>query len=72
MLHGLKQLGVEPDDGRKIEEFIERPYGLFVVTGPIGSGKTSTLYAALNRTKRPTANARRLEEESRLRNRGLL
>ncbi len=38
----------------RIREYIEYPYGMFLVTGPTGSGKTTTLYAAINEIKRPT------------------
>ncbi len=48
VLTGLKQLGFEADDLRLVEQFIAMPYGMILVTGPVGSGKTTTLYAALN------------------------
>lgn len=50
VLTGLKQLGFEPDEMEQIEQLIQRPNGIILVTGPIGSGKTTTLYAALNQT----------------------
>lgn len=43
----LGALGYEPDIARQITELIQRPNGLFVISGPTGSGKTTTLYAAL-------------------------
>lgn len=49
----LSQLGFSSDLLEKIEYFIRQPYGMFLVTGPTGSGKTTTLYAALNEIKSP-------------------
>ncbi len=49
----LKQLGFVPYILEKINYYIRQPYGLFLVTGPTGSGKTTTLYAALNEIKDP-------------------
>lgn len=43
----MDQLGFLPDDLKSINEMITRPHGIFLVTGPTGSGKTTTLYAAL-------------------------
>lgn len=44
----LKGLGVAPALLSKLTNVVERPYGMFIVCGPTGSGKTTTLYAALN------------------------
>ncbi len=44
----LSQLGVQPDDVKAIESMIKSPYGMLLVTGPTGSGKTTTLYCALD------------------------
>ncbi|MBW8041118.1 MAG: type II/IV secretion system protein [Planctomycetes bacterium] len=44
---GLQALGFEQDDFERFERIIKRPNGIFLVTGPTGSGKTTTLYAAL-------------------------
>jgi type IV pilus assembly protein PilB len=49
----LGQLGFSPDLLEKIHYYIRQPYGMFLVTGPTGSGKTTTLYAALNEIKDP-------------------
>jgi type IV pilus assembly protein PilB len=43
----LDSLGIDPDEIRRIRKKIREPYGMFLVTGPTGSGKTTTLYAAL-------------------------
>ncbi len=48
VLHGIKDLGLEPDDEETLRKAIDQPYGMILVTGPTGSGKTTTLYAALN------------------------
>ena len=49
----LEQLGFAPYILEKINYYIRQPYGMFLVTGPTGSGKTTTLYAALNEIKDP-------------------
>lgn len=49
VLLGLEQLGVEEDDLKAIEKLIKLPHGIILVTGPTGSGKTTTLYAGLSR-----------------------
>ncbi|MFQ5964596.1 MAG: GspE/PulE family protein [Candidatus Scalinduaceae bacterium] len=44
----LTQLGMIPDDMSTIKQLMKKPYGIILVTGPTGSGKTTTLYASLN------------------------
>ncbi len=46
---GLKQLGLSATDYERVESLIYQPHGMFLATGPIGAGKTTTLYAAVNR-----------------------
>ena len=53
MLLNLEEIGFEPEQLELIEQLIHRSHGIFLVTGPTGSGKTTTLYAALNRINRP-------------------
>jgi len=47
----LDVVGFGDDDLRKFRRYIKEPYGMVLVTGPTGSGKTTTLYAALNEIK---------------------
>lgn len=47
VLRGLEQLGMEPDAMKTFGEQIVLPHGILLVTGPTGSGKTTTLYSAL-------------------------
>jgi len=49
----LKELGFSDYLIENLFYYINQPYGMFLVTGPTGSGKTTTLYAALNEIKRP-------------------
>ena len=50
---GVKQLGLGDRDFKVFTGLIKRPNGILLVTGPTGSGKTTTLYAALNALNRP-------------------
>ncbi|MEX2167927.1 MAG: ATPase, T2SS/T4P/T4SS family [Pirellulales bacterium] len=50
---GVRQLGLSERDFKVFRGMIRRPNGIFLVTGPTGSGKTTTLYAALNELNRP-------------------
>jgi len=50
---GLRQLGMPDDVFRTFRQLIRRPNGILLITGPTGSGKTTTLYAALNELNRP-------------------
>src|SRR5437660_8795805 len=49
----IRELGFAEDDYQRFQNIIKRPNGIFLVTGPTGSGKTTTLYAALNEINRP-------------------
>lgn len=50
---GIPALGFAEDDYQRFLEIIKRPTGIFLVTGPTGSGKTTTLYAALQELNKP-------------------
>lgn len=59
---GLEDLGMAEDVHRKMEDFLENPHGMILVTGPTGSGKTTTLYAALARLGTPERNVVTVED----------
>ncbi len=50
---GLRQLGFSEEDYDRLQNLIRRPNGIILVTGPTGSGKTTSLYAALNELNTP-------------------
>lgn len=50
---GIQAIGFEADDYNRFIKIIKRPNGIFLVTGPTGSGKTTTLYSALQELNRP-------------------
>jgi type IV pilus assembly protein PilB len=50
---GIRNLGLSEDNYRRFQNIIRRPNGIFLVTGPTGSGKTTTLYSALGELNRP-------------------
>ncbi len=49
----IKDMGFGEEDYKRFQQIIKRPNGIFLVTGPTGSGKTTTLYGALNELNRP-------------------
>jgi len=58
----MKMLGFEPEQLVQFETALMRPYGLIFVTGPTGSGKSTTLYAALNKRLSPEVNIMTIED----------
>ena len=58
----LGELGFDPEDLEKFRRAIVSPHGLVLITGPTGSGKTTTLYAALNEIKSPRKNISTVED----------
>jgi type IV pilus assembly protein PilB len=60
--HNLDQLGFEPKLLKKFKDILSQPHGIIVVTGPTGSGKSTTLYSALNYLKDPRKNITTVED----------
>ena len=58
----LSQLGMDDTTTERIDQLIHRPHGILLVTGPTGSGKTTTLYAALSRLNDATRNILTVED----------
>lgn len=58
----LSELGCDPKTLSQLEDLITRPHGILLVTGPTGSGKTTTLYAALMRINTPDKNILTIED----------
>jgi type IV pilus assembly protein PilB len=52
----MTKLGLESESLRRLEKCILKPYGMILVTGPTGSGKTNTLYSAMSRINTPEIN----------------
>lgn len=59
---GLDDLGFEQEERNRVETLVSRPYGLILVTGPTGSGKTTTLYSCLHRIASPTVKIITIED----------
>jgi len=62
VLVDLDQVGMGPDHLRAVSELITRPHGILLVTGPTGSGKTTTLYAAISKINTPDKNILTIED----------
>jgi len=58
----LSDLGLRGTQYKDLEEAIAKPYGIILVTGPTGSGKTTTLYSVLTKLNKPTVNIVTLED----------
>ncbi len=59
---GIEALGFEEHQRTAFQEAIDKPYGMVLVTGPTGSGKTVTLYTALNMLNKPEVNISTVED----------
>jgi general secretion pathway protein E len=59
---GIEEIGLSEPQLEVMEELIQRPNGILLVTGPTGSGKTTTLYAALSRINSPDKNIITIED----------
>jgi type IV pilus assembly protein PilB len=58
----MTKLGFEPESLEKFERAILKPYGMVLVTGPTGSGKTNTLYSSVSRLNKPETNIMTAED----------
>jgi type IV pilus assembly protein PilB len=58
----LDKLGLDPDTFQQVKAAVDAPHGLILVTGPTGSGKTTTLYSALNELNNPIYNIVTVED----------
>ena len=63
---GIEALGYEPEEKTRLLTAIERPYGMILVTGPTGSGKTVSLYTCLNLLNKPGVNISTAEDPSEI------
>jgi type IV pilus assembly protein PilB len=59
---GIDRLGMAPDDLKRFERIISRPHGIILITGPTGSGKTTSMYAMLNRLNKTEVNITTIED----------
>ncbi|HPQ37940.1 MAG TPA: GspE/PulE family protein [Synergistaceae bacterium] len=59
---GLEKVGFFPEDKRAIEDILTVPYGIILITGPTGSGKSTTLYSMLERINQPESNVITVED----------
>jgi len=57
-----KYLGLYPDDEQKLDNIMNNPHGIILVTGPTGSGKSTTCYTVLNELNRPEVNIITVED----------
>jgi general secretion pathway protein E len=62
LLRGFADLGFGEEDGRRWRAMVNRPHGIILVTGPTGSGKTTTLYSTLKTLATPEVNVCTVEE----------
>ncbi len=60
--HAFEELGMSPAQAEQITNLIARPYGAILVAGPVGAGKTSTLYSCLGKVNLPTRNVMTIED----------
>jgi general secretion pathway protein E len=62
LLKSIDELGLSPHDAPKFHDFVTRPTGIILVTGPTGSGKTTTLYSVLKHLSKPEVNIVTIED----------
>lgn len=63
---GIEALGYEPEEKARLLAAIKRPYGMVLVTGPTGSGKTVSLYTCLNLLNQPGVNIATVEDPAEI------
>jgi type IV pilus assembly protein PilB len=63
---GVDALGYEPEEKQRLLDAVSRPYGMVLVTGPTGSGKTVSLYTCLNLLNKPGVNISTAEDPSEI------
>ncbi|TCP17917.1 type IV-A pilus assembly ATPase PilB [Simplicispira metamorpha] len=63
---GIEALGYDPEEKERLLHAIGRPYGMILVTGPTGSGKTVSLYSCLNLLNKPGVNIATAEDPSEI------
>ena len=63
---GIEALGYEPEEKQRLLDAVSRPYGMVLVTGPTGSGKTVSLYTCLNLLNKPGINISTAEDPSEI------
>jgi type II secretory ATPase GspE/PulE/Tfp pilus assembly ATPase PilB-like protein len=66
-IHDFPELGVPAPLATEFEELLAQPYGMILVTGPTGSGKTTTLYTALHKLNDPSSNIMTIEDPVEIR-----
>jgi general secretion pathway protein E len=62
LVRDFGELGFTPEDGERWERLIREPHGIILVTGPTGSGKTTTLYSSLKQIATPEVNVCTVED----------
>ena len=70
-INNISYLGLSAEGEKKIRKMIKRPNGIVLVSGPTGSGKTTTLYACLNELNRPPVNIITVEDPVEIRMEGI-
>src|SRR5678815_1626894 len=63
---GIESLGYEPEQKQLLLDAVQRPYGMVLVTGPTGSGKTVSLYTCLNILNQPGVNIATVEDPAEI------
>ena len=66
-IKGFSELGINPQMAARFESLLDQPNGMVLVTGPTGSGKTTTLYTALKRMNTPDVNVMTVEDPVEIR-----